>query len=60
MFMVEKDEGGFGMVWFTNHGTIFKPDTPWFFTTYLQIETLRWKKPSDCGCSNIKTDTRGT
>jgi CubicO group peptidase (beta-lactamase class C family) len=40
MFMVEKDEGGFGVVWFANHGTVFKPDNPWFFTTYLQIDTL--------------------
>jgi hypothetical protein len=40
MLMVEKDKGGFGVVWFTNYGTVFKPDTPWFFTTYLQIETL--------------------
>jgi hypothetical protein len=31
---------GFGLVWFTNHGTVFKPGTPWFFTAYLQIETL--------------------
>ena len=23
MFMVEKKEGGFGVVWFTNHGTTF-------------------------------------
>jgi hypothetical protein len=40
MFKVEKGGGGFGVVWFTNHGTGFKPDTPWFFTIYLQIETL--------------------
>jgi CubicO group peptidase (beta-lactamase class C family) len=40
MFIVEEDHGGFGVVWFTNHGTVFKQDVPWFFTTYLQIETL--------------------
>jgi CubicO group peptidase (beta-lactamase class C family) len=40
MLMVKEGQGGFGVVWFTNHGTIFKPDSPWFFTTYLQIDTL--------------------
>jgi CubicO group peptidase (beta-lactamase class C family) len=44
MLMVEKGKGGFGVVWFTNHGTVFKPDSPWFFTTYLQIDTLLLEK----------------
>jgi hypothetical protein len=38
--MVEEDEGGFGVIVLTNTANFFKGDDLWFFSTYLQLETL--------------------
>ena len=40
LYAVEKDEGGFGVIVLTNTANFFKTDQLWFFSTYLQIETL--------------------
>ena len=40
LYAVEKDKGGFGVVLLTNTANFFKTDQLWFFSTYLQIETL--------------------
>jgi CubicO group peptidase (beta-lactamase class C family) len=40
IYAVEKDEGGFGVIVLTNTENFFKPDDLWFFSTYLQLETL--------------------
>ena len=40
IYMVEREEGGFGVIVLVNMGTIFKPDSLWFFSTHLQLETL--------------------
>ncbi len=40
IYAVEKDEGGFGVIVLTNTENFFKTDQPWYFSTYLQLETL--------------------
>jgi CubicO group peptidase (beta-lactamase class C family) len=40
IYMVEEDEGGFGVIVLTNTANFFKWDDLWFFSTYLQLETL--------------------
>jgi CubicO group peptidase (beta-lactamase class C family) len=40
VLMVEEDEGGFGVIVLTNTANFFKGDDLWFFSTYLQLETL--------------------
>jgi CubicO group peptidase (beta-lactamase class C family) len=40
VYAVEKEEGGFGVIVLTNTENFFKTDSLWFFSTYLQIETL--------------------
>jgi CubicO group peptidase (beta-lactamase class C family) len=40
IYAVDKGEGGFGVVLLTNVANFFKGDDLWFFSTYLQIETL--------------------
>jgi CubicO group peptidase (beta-lactamase class C family) len=40
IYAVEREEGGFGVIVLTNTANFFKTDTLWFFSTYLQIETL--------------------
>jgi CubicO group peptidase (beta-lactamase class C family) len=40
IYAVEKEEGGFGVILLTNTESFFKRDDLWFFSTYLQLETL--------------------
>ena len=40
IYMVEEDEGGFGVIVLTNTQNFFKWDELWLFSTYLQLETL--------------------
>ena len=40
IFAVERDEGGFGVIVLTNTENFLKADNLWYFSTYLQLETL--------------------
>jgi CubicO group peptidase (beta-lactamase class C family) len=40
IYAVEKEKGGFGVIVLTNTENLLKSDSLWFFSTYLQLETL--------------------
>jgi CubicO group peptidase (beta-lactamase class C family) len=40
IYMVERDVGGFGVILLTNTANFLKEDMLWYFSTYLQLETM--------------------